>query len=141
MADPDYKQMLVNSNADDVLLTRAFTGLQTNMLRPSVVAAGLDPDHLPERGVIDVSKDLTADQPRRWRDIWSAGHSVSSVTGIASVEALIESVTAEYQSAQSSGGQDRQRRDHNGPKSDGRISASRTPGLWTTDASHGGRAK
>ena len=93
MADPDYKQMLVSSNADDVLLTRAFTGLQTNMLRPSVVAAGLDPDDLPKRGGIDVSKDLTADRPRRWRDIWSAGHSVSSVRGIVSVEALIKYVT------------------------------------------------
>ena len=47
--------MLVESDADDVLLTRAFTGLQTNMLRPSIVAAGLDPDHLPERGGIDVA--------------------------------------------------------------------------------------
>ena len=89
MAQPDYKQMLVDSSADDVLLTRAFTGLQTNMLRPSIVAAGLDPENLPERGGIDVAKDLTADQPRRWRDIWSAGHSVSSVTDIVSVEALI----------------------------------------------------
>ena len=56
MAQPEYKQMLVDSGADDVLLTRAFTGLQTNMLRPSIVAAGLDPDHLPERGGIDVAK-------------------------------------------------------------------------------------
>ncbi len=44
MADPRYKEMLVNSSADDILLTRAFTGLQTNMLRPSIEAAGLDPD-------------------------------------------------------------------------------------------------
>jgi nitronate monooxygenase len=96
MAQPEYKHMLVGSNADDVLLTRAFTGLQTNMLRPSISAAGLDPDNLPERGGIDVSQDITAGQPRRWRDIWSAGHSVSSVSGITSVAALIQSVAAEY---------------------------------------------
>lgn len=53
-ADTRYKAMLVESSADDVLLTRAFTGLQTNMLRPSIVAAGLDPDDLPERGAIDI---------------------------------------------------------------------------------------
>ncbi len=47
MADQRYKDMLVASSADDILLTRAFTGLQTNMLRPSIVAAGLDPDSLP----------------------------------------------------------------------------------------------
>jgi nitronate monooxygenase len=103
MAQADYKQMLVNSNADDVLLTRAFTGLQTNMLRGSIVAAGLDPDHLPERGAIDVAKDLATDQPRRWRDIWSAGHSVSSVTGIVPVEALIGSVAEEYLAASKTG--------------------------------------
>lgn len=99
MAQPEYKQMLVDSNADDVLLTRAFTGLQTNMLRPSIVAAGLDPENLPERGSIDVAKDLTPDQPRRWRDIWSAGHTVSSISDVLSVEMLIRSVEAEYRAA------------------------------------------
>jgi nitronate monooxygenase len=97
MASPEYKQMLIDRNADDVVLTRAFTGLQTNMLRPSIVAAGLDPDNLPERGSIDVATDLAADQPRRWRDIWSAGHSVSSVREIVSVETLIQSVATEYE--------------------------------------------
>jgi nitronate monooxygenase len=99
MAQPEYKQMLVECGADDVLLTRAFTGLQTNMLRPSIVAAGLDPEHLPERGGIDVASDLVADKPRRWRDIWSAGHTVSSVTEILPVDTLIASVMAEYYSA------------------------------------------
>lgn len=99
MASPEYKQMLVESNADDVLLTRAFTGLQTNMLRPSIVAAGLDPDNLPERGGIDVAADLAADQPRRWRDIWSAGHSVSSVDEVVSVETVIQRVATEYSAA------------------------------------------
>ena len=99
MAQPDYKQMLVDSSADDVLLTRAFTGLQTNMLRPSIVAAGLDPDALPERGGIDVAKDLAAGMPRRWRDIWSAGHSVSSVTAVMSVAALVDTVAAEFDAA------------------------------------------
>ena len=47
MADRRYKEMLVASSADDILLTTAFTGLQTNMLRPSIEAAGLDPDDLP----------------------------------------------------------------------------------------------
>ncbi len=99
MASPEYKKMLVESNADDVLLTRAFTGLQTNMLRPSIVAAGLDPDDLPERGGIDVAADLAADQPRRWRDIWSAGHSVSSVDQVVSVETVIQRVATEYSAA------------------------------------------
>jgi nitronate monooxygenase len=58
MADIRYKEMLVASSADDILLTTAFTGLQTNMLRPSIEAAGLDPDDLPARGAIDIGKDI-----------------------------------------------------------------------------------
>ena len=102
MAQPAYKQMLVDSSADDILLTRAFTGLRTNMLVPSIVAAGLDPGNLPARGGIDVATDIAADQPRRWRDIWSAGHSVSSVSGIVSVEGLIGMVGAEYETRRGS---------------------------------------
>lgn len=100
MADIRYKEMLVRSTADDILLTRAFTGLQTNMLRPSIVAAGLDPDALPERGGIDIAKDIDVgareQRPKRWRDIWSAGHSVSGVAKILPVAELIEQTLAEY---------------------------------------------
>ena len=92
--------MLVAASADDVMLTRAFTGLQTNMLRPSIVAAGLDPKALPERGMIDVGTDINletqGERPRRWRDIWSAGHSTSGVREILSVEALVAETEREY---------------------------------------------
>ncbi|MFZ5782742.1 MAG: NAD(P)H-dependent flavin oxidoreductase [Pseudomonadota bacterium] len=105
MAKDPYKDMLVGSRLDDVLLTRAFTGLETNMLRPSIVAAGLDPDDLPRRGGIDIAKDINAaerDRPdaRRWKDIWSAGHAVSGVTDVPSVAALVERTAAEYAAAQ-----------------------------------------
>jgi nitronate monooxygenase len=103
LAPEEYKAMLVGSSADDILLTKAFTGLETNILRPSIVHAGLDPDNLPARGAIDVSKDinaLTAGNPaKRWKDIWSAGHSVSGVTGISSVAELVNQTFAEYQRA------------------------------------------
>jgi nitronate monooxygenase len=105
LAPPAYKEMLVAASADDVLLTRAFTGLQTNMLRPSIIAAGLDPDTLPERGMIDVAKDINLEtqdeRPRRWRDIWSAGHSTSGVRDILSVETLIAQTECEYRAASS----------------------------------------
>jgi len=103
MADQRYKDMLVASSADDIVLTRAFTGLQTNMLRPSIVAAGLDPDSLPERGSIEISKDIDIGAresgPARWRDIWSAGHSTSGVLKVSSVADLISQTLAEYQAA------------------------------------------
>jgi nitronate monooxygenase len=100
LADPRYKAMLVASSADDVLLTKAFTGLQTNMLRPSIVAAGLDPEALPERGAIDIGKDIDIGardtRPARWRDIWSAGHSTSGVADVLSVAELVAQTGREF---------------------------------------------
>ena len=103
MADPRYKEMLVKSSADDILLTKAFTGLQTNMLRPSIAAAGLDPDDLPQRGAIDIAEDIDVgareERPTRWRDIWSAGHATSGVTEVLSVDDLVARTIAEYRAA------------------------------------------
>jgi nitronate monooxygenase len=103
MADPRYKEMLVKSSADDILLTKAFTGLQTNMLRPSIAAAGLDPDDLPQRGAIDIAEDIDIGarekRPTRWRDIWSAGHATSGVTEVLSVDDLVARTIAEYRAA------------------------------------------
>ncbi len=107
LAKDAYKQMLVSSRLDDVLLTRAFTGLETNMLRPSIAAAGLDPDNLPARGKIDISKDINAaerERPdaKRWKDIWSAGHSVSGVADVPTVAELVRRTAAEYDPARRS---------------------------------------
>jgi nitronate monooxygenase len=102
MAPDGYKRMLVDSRLDDVVLSRAFTGLETNTLRGSIIAAGLDPAALPARGMLDMSKDINSTQPKRWKDIWSAGHSVSGVTDIPSVATLIERTRAEYARAKAS---------------------------------------
>jgi len=99
--------MLVKSRLDDVLLTKAFTGLETNMLRPSIAAAGLDPDNLPVRGSIDIAKDINASErerpdAKRWKDIWSAGHSVSGVADVPSVAELVARTADEYAAAKAS---------------------------------------
>jgi nitronate monooxygenase len=104
MAPERYKRMLVESGMDDVMLTRAFTGLDTNMLRPSIVAAGLDPAALPERVSVEQADAIhgsggSADGARRWRDIWSAGHSVSGVNRVQSAAELVERTLQEYEEA------------------------------------------
>lgn len=103
MADERHKHMLVDSSADDILLTTAFTGLQTSMLKPSIVAAGLDPDDLPVRGAIEIGKDIDIGarehRPKRWRDIWSGGHSTSGVTDVMAVDDLVARTVAEYREA------------------------------------------
>ncbi|VWC32266.1 NAD(P)H-dependent flavin oxidoreductase [Burkholderia lata] len=96
MASQDYKNMLLGSTADDVVLTRAITGLPTSMLGPSLVAAGLDPRDLdelttPAQARERYSQAKDPDAPRRWSGIWSAGHSVS---GVARIEPLSEIVAA-----------------------------------------------
>jgi nitronate monooxygenase len=103
MADERHKQMLIDSSADDVLLTTALTGLPTSVLRPSILAAGLDPEDLPSRGGIEIGSDIDIGaregRPKRWRDIWSGGHSTSGVAAILSVDDLVAQTIAEYRSA------------------------------------------
>ncbi|CUR44895.1 Dioxygenases related to 2-nitropropane dioxygenase [Alloalcanivorax xenomutans] len=104
LAADGYKQMLVDSRLDDIMLSRAFTGLETNTLRPSVIAAGLDPDNLPtdmteERAATLYGGGSGSPGPKRWVDVWSAGHSVSGVSGVPSVAALVARTAAEYEQA------------------------------------------
>ena len=91
--------MLVAASLDDVQLTNAITGLDTSILRPSLIAAGLDPKNLPARDSIEISKDINPDAPRRWKDIWSGGHSVEGVRRVQPVADLVREVTNQYQQA------------------------------------------
>ena len=108
MADPRYKAMLVDSSADDIVLTRAFTGLQTNMLRPSIEAAGLDPDNLPARGSIDIGKDIdvnardTRPDPLARHLERGTFHLGRHRRGVR--RALVATTIAEYRAAEAAGG-------------------------------------
>jgi len=99
-----YKQMVAASSLDDVVLTRAFTGLDANILRPSIEAAGLDPACLQEN-VTSQGADArfgggqSRVGPKRWTDIWSAGHSVSGVTRVDSVASVVDTTAREFQLA------------------------------------------
>jgi nitronate monooxygenase len=104
MAPAAYKRMLVESGMDDVMLTQAFTGLDTNMLTPSMIAAGLDPRTLPPRvSIEEAARNFGStgemNRPRRYKDIWSAGHSVSGVRRVQSAAELIEETLREYEEA------------------------------------------
>jgi nitronate monooxygenase len=104
MASDAYRQMLVESTLDDVLLTKAFTGLGASMLRPSIVAAGLDLSNLDEsvseaRAREKFGGQNSAEGPKRWSEIWSAGHSVSGVRSIAGAADLINEIAEQYDTA------------------------------------------
>jgi nitronate monooxygenase len=103
-AEDGYRRMLVDSSMDDVMLTRAFTGLATSMLRPSIVAAGLDPSRLDEQVTVPSAAELWGGKapgatPKRWTDLWSAGHSVSGIDRVCPAAELIENTLKEYGAA------------------------------------------
>ncbi len=104
MAPDTYKTMLVESSLDDVLLTRAFTGLDTSMLLPSIKASGLDPAKLDEQVTARDATEMFGGKKggarvRRWADVWSAGHSVSGVDAVRGAAELVERTLREYEDA------------------------------------------
>lgn len=101
MASDAYRRMLVDSTLDDIMLTKAFTGLDASMLRPSIVAAGLDPANLDEsvseaRAREKFGGKKEAGGPRRWIEVWSAGHSVSGVHVVTGAADIVDEIAAQY---------------------------------------------
>lgn len=102
-ASAAHKQMIVDSQLDDIHLTTAFSGLETNMLRRSMLAQGLDPAEFGIGPKAFAMQRLTGgeERPKRYRDIWSAGHSVSGVGDVRSVAEVVDRLVAEYAEARS----------------------------------------
>jgi len=99
-ADAGYKHMLVESSAEDIVYTSLFSGISGNYLRGSVVNTGLDPDRLPEADKATMNFGTGGNTAlKAWKDIWSAGQSVSGIHEIESTAALIDRMAAEYQAA------------------------------------------
>jgi nitronate monooxygenase len=99
-AVPDYKQMLIDSQADDIVYTSLFSGVPGNYLRGSVKRTGLDPDKLPEAEKTKMNFGTEGNSElKAWRDIWSAGQSVSGIHDVTSVATLIDRMAGEYQAA------------------------------------------
>ncbi len=95
-ADHEYKQMVVDSVAEDILCTPCFTGVPANYLKGSLIRAGLNPDHFIEFDRANPKKET---DKRPWKDIWGAGQSVSGVTEIQSVEDIVSELEKEYREA------------------------------------------
>jgi len=92
-----YKDMIVGSSAEDIVYTSLFTGVHGNYLKPSIAAAGLDPNNLPESDPSKMSFGST--NSKAWRDIWGAGQGVGAVKEILSAGDLVARLAAEYQQA------------------------------------------
>ncbi len=95
-AEARYKQMIVECGAGDIVYTDLFTGVHGNYLRPSIAAAGLDPDRLPhgDRATMDFGGGFKA-----WRDVWGSGQGIGAVREKAPVAALIDRLEGEFERA------------------------------------------
>ncbi|MEP9351521.1 nitronate monooxygenase [Xanthobacter sp. KR7-225] len=94
LAPEGYKQMLLASTADDIVYTDAISGVNANFLKPSIVAAGLDPAHLKKHGELDMASEHKA-----WRDFWSAGQGVGAIADVPPARELALRLGREYEAA------------------------------------------
>lgn len=92
-----YREAIVESSAADVVYTNLFTGVHGNYLKKSIVAAGLDPDQLPESDKSKMSFDSGA--AKAWRDIWGAGQGVGLMDDVPTVAEMVERLKREYDAA------------------------------------------
>jgi nitronate monooxygenase len=99
-ATDDYKQAIVANGAEDIVYSNLFTGIHGNYLRPSVVAAGLDPDNLPEA---DPSKMNFASggegAKKAWRDIWGCGQGIGAIDKVQGAGDYVAQLIREYETA------------------------------------------
>jgi len=92
-----YKQAIVECDSDDIVYSNLFTGVHGNYLAPSIRAAGLDPEHLPES---DPSKmNFGGDAKKAWKDIWGAGQGIGAITQLQSTADFVAQLKREYRAA------------------------------------------
>lgn len=96
-ADAAYKQMIIDSDASDIIYSSVFTGVKGNYLRASIERAGHDPDKLPEGDRSNMNFGSSA--AKAWRDIWSAGQGVGSIVDIVPVAVAARRLIEEYEQA------------------------------------------
>ena len=96
-ASEAYKQAIVDCDSDDIVYSNLFTGVHGNYLAPSIRAAGMDPDNLPES---DPSKmNFGGDAAKAWKDIWGCGQGIGAVTEVTSTAERVDRLRREYQAA------------------------------------------
>ncbi len=96
-AEQAYKQAIVDNASSDIVYSNLFTGVHGNYLRPSIEAAGLDPDNLPESdpSAMNFGSGGNTDS-KAWKDIWGCGQGIGAVKSIGPVSALVDRLEAEY---------------------------------------------
>ncbi|WP_405133205.1 NAD(P)H-dependent flavin oxidoreductase [Nocardia sp. NBC_01388] len=101
-AATDYKQMIVDSTAADIVYSSRFTGVHGNYLRPSITAVGLDPDNLGDRDPSAMNfgtDDSQTTEAKPWRDIWGSGQGIATTAAVTTTAGLVDRLVTEYADA------------------------------------------
>ncbi|MEK1930861.1 MAG: nitronate monooxygenase family protein [Pararhizobium sp.] len=98
-ASDAYKQMIVDSSANDIVYSNYFTGIHGNYLKPSIIAAGMDPEQLPEADPSKMDFETATTGAKAWKDIWGCGQGIGAVTEIVPVSSLVDRLAREYDEA------------------------------------------
>jgi nitronate monooxygenase len=101
-APEGYKRMITESSAEDIVYSNLFTGVHGNYLKPSIVAAGLDPDNLPtsDKSKMNFGSGGNTDK-KAWRDIWGCGQGIGTLDGVVDVAEFVARLASEYKAARS----------------------------------------
>jgi nitronate monooxygenase len=94
-----YKAAIVDGTASDIVYSNYFTGVHGNYLRPSVKAAGLDPDNLPIADLSKMDFDQAVGGAKAWKDIWGSGQGIVTIKSVQPVATLVDRLESEYHAA------------------------------------------
>jgi nitronate monooxygenase len=94
-----YKQAIVDGRADDIVYSSLFTGVHGNYLKASIVAAGLDPNNLPEGDISTMDFATGTSKAKAWRDIWGSGQGIGAIEEVRPAAEYIAKLAAEYEAA------------------------------------------
>jgi len=99
LAEPEYKDMLVACTAEDLIVTKAFTGANASMMKPSIVNQGLDPSEIADYEAKMNFSGQDGAEVKPWKGIWAAGQGVGCIDEIQSVASLVDRLASEYDDA------------------------------------------
>ncbi|MDL2404960.1 nitronate monooxygenase family protein [Rhizobium calliandrae] len=94
-----YKQAIVDGAAADIVYSNFFTGVHGNYLKPSIRAAGMDPDNLPEADASKMDFEIATTGVKAWKDIWGSGQGIGAVKAIEPAAKFVDRLEAEYHQA------------------------------------------
>ena len=98
LAPPEYKQMVVDSSIDDLVVSAGVTGTAASWLKPSLRAQGLDPDNMPDAPgrQYDSNQSFAG---KKWTEVWAAGQGLGPIKSVASVASVVDELARDYQQA------------------------------------------